>query len=65
MKYLHSAMTSSARPIIDPKNVQFVKWVGIVIYIVSIFGLYLSDVVTYPGVNYSDYTSIMAYIDWL
>jgi NADH:ubiquinone oxidoreductase subunit 6 (subunit J) len=65
MKYLHSALTSSARPFMDPKNVQFVKWIGIVVYVSAILCLYLTVALTYPGVNYADYTSIIAYIDWL
>ena len=49
MKYLHSAMQSSAKPLMDPKNVHILKWAGVVFYTTTIFILFLIDICTYPG----------------
>jgi len=49
MKYLHSAMTSSAKPLMPPQYVFILKWGGIVLYVSTIFVLYLCDIITWPG----------------
>ena len=51
MKYLHSAMQSSAKPLMDPKNVHILKWAGVVFYTTTIFILFLIDICTYPCVQ--------------
>lgn len=60
MKYLNSAMISQAHPLVRPRSLPIVKYVGIVIYCVIMLILYLTNMISYPGTS-----DFHAYIAWI
>lgn len=52
-------------PIVEPSKVYIFKWAGILLYCLSIFILYLCDVIGVPGNPEKDRSILFAYLAWV